>query len=144
MKNLKKILIALAVVALLVSSLPLIVGADEYTGELKKLYDYYSKVDSTATANDQASKLADAYRYMLGNPIDPDSTYDVSVPDGDNTVTVTYTYAQVVEMMNTKSVAVGELLYTAVTSAADADARLNAVKALFDHIATCPAEGATG
>ena len=53
MKNLKKILIALAVVALLVSSLALIVGADEYTGELKKLYDYYNKVDSTATAENQ-------------------------------------------------------------------------------------------
>ena len=144
MKNLKKILIALAVVALLVSSLALIVGADEYTGELKKLYDYYNKVDSTATAENQATALAEAYKYLAGNPVDPESTHDVKVNDGETTTTVTYTYDQVVEMMNTKSVEIGELLYTAVTTAADASAKLNAVSALYNHIAACPAEGATG
>ena len=67
MKNLKKILIALAVVALLVSSFALIVGAEgEYSGDLKKLYNNYAAVDSTASATAQAAALSTAYNYLLG------------------------------------------------------------------------------
>ena len=145
MKNLKKILIALAVVALLVSSVAFIVSAEgEYNGELKKLYDYYNKVDSTATASKQATSLAEAYSYMNGNPIDPDSTYDVKVGSGDEATTVTVTYAEVVAMINTKSVEIGELLVAEIGKATTADARFTATKELLAHIAACPAEGTAG
>ena len=143
MKNLKKILIALAVVALLVSSLALVIGAEEYTGELKKLYDYYNKVDSTAAAADQATKLAEAYSYVAGNPIDPESTHSYKVTEGETSTTVTVTYAEVIAMMGTKSVEIGELLYTAIDTA-EAGKELDAIATLLTHVAACPATGTEG
>ncbi len=141
MKNLKKILIALAVVALLVSSVAFIVSAEgEYTGELKSLYNSYKKVESGATANDKASALAEAYKYLDSNTIDPDSTYDAKI--GGETVTLTY--ADVINMMKTSSVEIGELLYTAAEGAANAASRLAATAALMAHIVACPAEGTDG
>ena len=82
MKNLKKILIALAVVALLVSSAALLVGAeDEYTGKLETLYSNYKNVDATAPASTQSATLAEAYEYLTEKPVDPASTIIVSGAD---------------------------------------------------------------
>ena len=145
MKNLKKILIALAVVAVLVSSLALIVGAEgEYSGTLKKLYDTYASVDSTAPAQNQATALADTYKYLASNPVDPESTYSVTVGEGEEAVTTTYTYDQVIAMMGAKSVEIGELLYTELTAATTAEDKFAVGQALLAHINNCPAEGVEG
>ena len=146
MKNLKKILIALAVVALLVSSFALIVGAEgEYSGELKKLYNNYAAVDSTASATAQAAALGTAYNYLLGNTFDPEATYEVTVGEGDDAEKITYTYADIVALMDAASVSVGELLYANAEAATTADARMSATSALLTHIAACPAtEGTAG
>ena len=142
MKNLKKILIALAVVALLVSSVAFIVSAEgEYTGELKKLCDYYDKLDPTSTATVQARALADTFKYMNGNPIDPDSTHVIKNDAGED---VPVTLADVVAMMKASSVEIGELLYTAIGNATKAEDRLNATAALLAHIKACPADGTEG
>lgn len=142
MKNLKKILIALAVVALLVSSVAFIVSAEgEYTGELKKLCDYYNKLDSTTTATAQARALADTFKYMNGNPIDPESTHVIQNDEGED---VTVTLADVVAMMKASSVEVGELLYSVIGNATKAEDRLDATAALLAHIKACPADGTEG
>ncbi len=151
MKNLKKILIALAVVALLVSSLALIVGAEgEYT-DLKKLYNKYDAVKITDSPEDQAADLAEAYKMLQTETFDPAGTYEaVLVPDDketeeDETVKATYTFSDVVAMMNESSLRIGELLYTSVADAEKPEDRVSGIKALFDHLAACPiTEGTAG
>ncbi len=142
MKNLKKILIALAVVALLVSSFALIVGAeDEYTGDIKKLYNNYTASVSATKASEQADALAKAYAYLNGQTFDPDATYDVT----EGTDTVTLTLADIVAKMSEKSVAVGELLYAEIEAAKNASQRLSTTVALLSHLASCPpTEGTAG
>ncbi len=145
MKNLKKILIALAVVAVIVSSLALIVGAEgEYSGTLKKLYDTYASVEGAATAQEQAKVLADTYKYLEGNPVDPESTYTVTVGEGDEATTTTYTYDQVLALMGAKSVEIGEALYTELTAAGTSEGRFAAAQVLLAHIKDCPAEETDG
>ena len=145
MKNLKRILIALAVVALLVSSLALIVGADEYTGDIKKLYNKYDAVNAADSADKQASALAEAYKMLQGNTFDPEAKHEATLvpddketPDVDETVKATYTLADVIAMMSESSVRIGELLYTTVEEAATAEERFAGIKALLDHLAACP------
>ena len=146
MKNLKKILIALAVIALVVSSLVLIVSAEgEYTGDIKKLYDNYQKVVNAPSTAGKASTLAEAYAYLKGYPVDPESSYQVEIENGDDVETITVTYADLVAQMNASSVEVGEALYSEAAAADTADKRLTAVQALLDHIAACtPTETTTG
>jgi len=79
MKNLKKILIALAVLALLVSSFTvLVVTADDdmqYTGTLTEAQTLLANVpamdDSSATTDHRAQAIAALYVYIWENPIDP-------------------------------------------------------------------------
>ena len=146
MKNLKKILIALAVIALVVSSLVLIVSAEgEYTGDIKKLYDNYQKVVNAPSTAGKATTLAEAYTYLSAYPVDPSATHQVVVGSGDSAETITVTYAEIVAQMNASSVEVGEMLYSEAEAANTADKRLTAVQALLDHIAACtPTETTTG
>lgn len=152
MKNLKKILIALAVVALLVSSLALIVGAEgEYT-ELKKLYTKYAAVNTTESAEDQAKDLSEAYAMLQKETFDPEEEYvatitpdDKDTPDVDESVKATYKLADIVAMMDASSVRIGELLYTAIAEAKTLDERVAGIALLLDHVRACPAtEGTAG
>ena len=78
---------------------------------------------------------------MNGNPIDPESTYTVKNEADED---VTLTLADILAMMQAKSVEIGELLYTAVGNATKPDKRLEATAALLAHINDCPAEGTAG
>ncbi len=144
MKNLKKILIALAVVALLVSSLAFIVSAEgEFSGELKKLYNNYAAVDANANANKQASALADAYNYLQGNTFDPSATYEVKL--GTDTEPTALTYDDIVAMMSERSVAIGQLYLSNLAAANNAATRFTVTGELLDHLAACPpTEGTAG
>ena len=124
MKNLKKILIALAVVALLVSSVAIIVGATDvdYTGTVSELQAKYDAINPNANAANQSNKLADVYAYMAASPVDPAS-------EG---------YADLYKQINDTSVTVGNALYALIEKAATVAAKLNALNALYGHLEKCP------
>lgn len=78
MKNLKKILVALALVAVLVSSIVTVAIADaSYSGTVEQALELLAKAeeatgsDKVSIADAKAGPLAELYDYAVKNPIDP-------------------------------------------------------------------------
>ena len=124
MKNLKKILIALAVVALLVSSVAIIVGATDvdYTGTVSELQDKFDAVNPNASTANQSNKLADVYAYMASSPVDPEA-------EG---------FAALNKQIQDTSVKIGNALYESIAKASTAEAKLKALNLLYGHLEMCP------
>ncbi len=77
MKHLKKILVALVLVAVIVSSVITVVLAEEYSGDVESAQDIYVTYENAEakdglSLDDAKSKaLAKLYSYMTNNPINP-------------------------------------------------------------------------
>ena len=78
MKNLKKILMAFVLVALLISSVVTVAIAEtSYTGSVDAANALIAKVYSAEGTKAKAEKLADVYKYLSDTPIDPEENgYD--------------------------------------------------------------------
>ena len=71
MKNLKKILIALAILALLVSAAAVVISAED--GTVEKLQEQFDRLANYSDASGKSEQLARTYAYLTDNPI-PDGT----------------------------------------------------------------------
>lgn len=141
MKNLKKFLIALAIVAILVSSVAVIVSAvTDYSGslaDLNTLYEAY--VEETGarktTLAKQTTKLAKVYTYIADTPVDPDS----EPAEGD------LTYAEVMALADAATVSLGNKYIEAIDGAESGAVAVSNVTGLYNHISKCtPDEGTAG
>ena len=86
MKNLKKILMALALVALLISSVVTIAIAEaSYTGSVEAARDLLGAAEAENPAEALAAKsnkLAQVYTYLIDNPVNPkDEGYDALIEE---------------------------------------------------------------
>ncbi len=131
MKNLKKFLIALAVVALLVSLVAVVVSAVTYTGsltELDALYEAYvaeTKLSKTTLAK-QTAKLAKVYDYVAKSPVDPDE----QPAEGGRT------YAEIMALVDAAAVSIGNGYIESADSATGAVA-ITEIVSLYDHLGRC-------
>ena len=120
MKTFRRILIALSVIALLVSSAVVIVGAEEVTVEA--LNAEFQKVDSTKDFPTQASQMKDVYAYMSRN----------EVPAGAAGRDELYT------SINQKSVEIATGLANLVVDTAASSDMMTAYKDVLTHMQNCP------
>lgn len=125
MKNLKKVLLALVVVAMLVSSVVTIAIANEsepeYTGSVEEAQKLYDAVLAEEIINDlakQSTALVAFYAYIDANPIDP-------AEEG---------YAALIEAYNLTTYTVGDGLYSKYLESKSTDS----LKAVFTHVASAP------
>ena len=125
MKNLKKVLLALVVVAMLVSSIVTIAIANEsepeYTGsveEAQKLYDAVLAEEIKDDLAKQSTALVAFYAYIDASPIDP-------AAEG---------YGALIEAYNLKTYTVAAGLYSAYLDSQSTDN----LKAVFTHVASAP------
>lgn len=125
MKNLKKVLLALVVVAMLVSSIVTIAIANDsqpaYTGSVEEAQKLYDAVLADNIKNDlakQSTALVAFYAYVDANPIDP-------AAEG---------YAALIDAYNLKTYTVAEGLYSAYLKDMSADK----LAAVFTHVAAAP------
>lgn len=85
MKNLKKIFIVLALIALLVSSVAIIALAEEgeeYTGTLAEAKELFDKAQKETELSDQAKALAELYAYLSEKLVNPsEEGYDAFVEE---------------------------------------------------------------
>lgn len=118
MKNLKKILIALSILALLVSAAVIVISAED--GSVDDLRTLYTRVENYSDGKGKSEQLTRAYAYLEEKPIAPDA-------EG---------FAELLAEMQLKSVEVAGMLYKAVTS--DPIASLDNVNAVYKHFEKCP------
>ncbi len=125
MKNLKKVLLALVVVAMLVSSIVTIAIANEsgpdYTGSVEEAQTLYNVAIAEDIEDDlakQSEALAAFYAYIDANPIDP-------AAEG---------YAALIEAYNLFTYTVADGLYDAYLEAMSTDN----LAAVFTHVAAAP------
>ena len=125
MKNLKKVLLALVVVAMLVSSIVTIAIANDsqpaYTGSVEEAQKLYDAVLADNIKNDlakQSTALVAFYAYVDANPIDP-------AAEG---------YAALIDAYNLKTYTVANGLYSAYLKDMSADK----LAAVFTHVAAAP------
>ena len=125
MKNLKKVLLALVVVAMLVSSIVTIAIANEsepeYTGSVEEAQKLYDAVLAEEIKDDLAKKstaLVAFYAYIDANPIDP-------AAEG---------YAALLEAYNKLTYEVANGLYGVYLGAKSTES----LKAVFTHVAAAP------
>ena len=78
MKNLKKILIAIAALALIISAVTVVAIADSetvrYTGKLDRAMAYYQEVENAMSTNSfdkKVSSMTAFYDYVTGTPVSP-------------------------------------------------------------------------
>ncbi|MBQ8689505.1 MAG: hypothetical protein IJ515_03990 [Clostridia bacterium] len=139
MKNLTKILIAVALVALLLCSIVVVIGADntvEYKGKIGILQSRYQNVVNAVDdkAADQAKILAETYDYIARNPVNPDE--DPGVDDEGNPK---LSYNEIITLMSAHSVRIGNLLFDEIDKIKGAETdKIVAINAVYDHIKACP------
>ena len=138
MKNLKKILIVIAVLALLVSSAVVVISAEDdaapVAGNVKDLTDTLAVIQEDmdkASGQDvakQATKLADFYRLITNDKL----VWDEEDP----------AYQEALAKAAEYTVTIGNSLYTAVEESADVSAMADTIRALYSHLTTslAPAE----
>ena len=170
MKNLKKILIVIAMLALLVSSVVVVIGAADETEPhtVDALADLIESVDTevlvkgeTADIAKQATKIADVFEYITAYEWKGDETgkydeYKLPLVDEDGNgqsdkETKTITISDAIEKANKYAVEIGERLHGLVeTQVGTGDAKLEnqikAINAVKAHIDVCyeTAKDATG
>ena len=138
MKNLKKILIVIAVLALLVSSIVVVISAEDdaapVAGNVQDLTDILVAIKDDmdkASGSDvakQASKLADFYKLIVNEKL----VWDAEDP----------AYQEAVAKAAEYTVTIGNSLYTKVTENSDTTLKAEAVRALYSHLeaSLAPAE----
>ena len=72
MKNLRRILVAVAILLLVACSVGLVAAAaDQYTGTVSGLENEYKKVERDRTNIGKSEKLEAVYTYLAQTPVDP-------------------------------------------------------------------------
>ncbi len=126
MKHLKKILVALMVLCLLVSAAVMVISAEG--GTVSGLRTLYERVENYSDGVGKSEQLARAYAYLAENPIDP-------TEEG---------YAELLAEMQTKSVEVAGMLYTAIPTDQAGNKTgspldwLTSLNAVYAHFEACP------
>ncbi len=92
MKHLKKILVALLLVAMITSSVIVIALADDYTGTVAGAEELYENYENASGEDAKADALASLYLYLTTSPIDPSSAGYDELIDNYNSAVVKVAY----------------------------------------------------
>lgn len=123
MKNLKKILMALVLVAVIISSVVIVAIADvSYTGKVSDVQQLLGKVDEAETLAEKSTALANVYSYLTDTPVAPDASG----------------YDEIIEEYNDLTFKVAYKLFMQLSPSASADMRAEKVKAVYIHLASAP------
>lgn len=128
MKNLKKVLLALVVVAMLVSSIVTVAIANEsepeYTGSVEEAQKLYDDAIAKVGLAGQSEALVAFYAYIDANPIDPAAEGYVQLIDAYNVFTFTVAQGLYDAYDEAKSTETLAAVYTHVASAPSLDAEV--------------------
>ena len=112
MKNLRRILVAVAILLLVACSVGIVAAAaDQYTGTVAGLQNEYKKVERDSTASGKSTKLAAVYDYLKTTPVDPASEgYDEIIAQIDG-ATITIANSLINEINNSTSLTTKKTAY---------------------------------
>ena len=112
MKNLRRILVAVAILLLVACSVGIVAAAaDQYTGTVSGLQNEYKKVERDSTASGKSTKLAAVYTYLKTTPVDPASEgYDEIIAQIDG-ATITIANSLINEINNSASITAKKTAY---------------------------------
>ncbi len=132
MKRAKKILIALIVLAVLVSSVAVIVATaePEYTGTLKEAQERLDAIyarDAETTNRYRKDKIQEVYLYIANYPIDPD----------------TKGYEEFMDKLSVESLFIANLYYAELLNETEIDKKKIALEEVYTYLAAYPIQEGT-
>ena len=122
MKNLRRILVAVAILVLVACSVGIIAAAaDQYTGTVTALQSEYKKVERDSTSTGKSEKLEAVYDYLAKTPVDPES-------EG---------YADLIAQIDGAAINIANMLINDIANASSFASKQSAYNRLVVHFEEC-------